>query len=152
MHFTFHILNWREILHKKFWEKKIIAPRRGESPKMSTLELPMTPLFFIAESFSTAKSWKTSSKINIVFFYNFLWLQASPHHLKHYPYIQHENGLQTAILGLEFQVFRAHLFGASLELDLRCTSGLSARVTSPDHPHKILEHIHQVGDQPWPSL
>ena len=40
-------------------------------------------------------------------------------------------------------MFRAHLFGASLELDLRCTSGLSARVTNPDHPHKIMEHIHQ---------
>lgn len=68
---------------------------------------------------------------------------ADPHHLKHYPFIQHENGLQTAILGLEFEVFRPHLYGASLELDLRCTSGLSARVTNPDNPHKILEHHHQ---------
>ena len=40
-------------------------------------------------------------------------------------------------------MFRPHLYGASLELDLRCTSGLSARVTNPDNPHKILEHHHQ---------
>ena len=70
-------------------------------------------------------------------------MQADPHHLKHYQFIQHENGLQTAILGLEFEVFRPHLYGASLELDLRCTSGLSARVSNPDNPHKILEHHHQ---------
>ena len=63
--------------------------------------------------------------------------------LKNYPFIQHKNCLQTAILGLEFEVFRPHLYGASLELDLRCTSGLSARVTNPDNPHKILEHHHQ---------
>ena len=30
--------------------------------------------------------------------------QADPHTLRHYPIIQHENGLQTAILGLDFQV------------------------------------------------
>ena len=30
--------------------------------------------------------------------------QADPHTLRHYPLIQHENGLQTAILGLDFQV------------------------------------------------
>ena len=30
--------------------------------------------------------------------------QADPHTLRHYPMIQHENGLQTAILGLDFQV------------------------------------------------
>ena len=30
--------------------------------------------------------------------------QADPHTLRHYPLIQHENGLQTAILGLNFQV------------------------------------------------
>ena len=29
---------------------------------------------------------------------------ADPRQLRHYPVIQHENGLQTAILGLEFQV------------------------------------------------
>jgi len=68
---------------------------------------------------------------------------ADPHHLRHYPFIQHENGLQTAILGLEFEVFRPHLFGRSLELDLRCTSLLSARVSNPENPHKILEHRHQ---------
>ena len=44
---------------------------------------------------------------------------AEPHQLLHYPVIQHENGLQTAILGLQFTVFRLHLLGPLLEIDLR---------------------------------
>ena len=90
--------------------------------------------------------WFINGKLVSNFYYYqplLLLIQADPHHLKHYPFIQHENGLQTAILGLEFEVFRPHLYGASLELDLRCTSGLSARVTNPDNPHKIMEHHHQ---------
>lgn len=53
---------------------------------------------------------------------------AQPGQLRHYPVIQHENGLQTAILGLHLTVFRPHLLGPRLEIDLRCSSSLTARV------------------------
>ena len=65
---------------------------------------------------------------------------AEPRQLLHYPVLQHENGdqhtftithgemspcnisgLQTAILGLQFTVFRLHLLGPLLEIDLRLT-------------------------------
>jgi len=68
--------------------------------------------------------------------------QADPHTLRHYPMIQHENGLQTAILGLDFQVYQPHLYGPDLTLDLRCTSSLMARVAHPDQSGRAMDHVH----------
>ena len=68
---------------------------------------------------------------------------AEPDTLIHYPVIQHENGLQTAILGLQLTVMRADLVGPRLEMDLRCSSSLTARVVSPDSPLEVSQHSHQ---------
>ena len=68
---------------------------------------------------------------------------AEPHQLLHYPVIQHENGLQTAILGLQLTVFRPDLIGPRLEIDLRCSSSLTARVVSPETSLEVSQHSHQ---------
>ena len=71
---------------------------------------------------------------------------AQPGQLRHYPVIQHENGLQTAILGLQLTVFRPHLLGPRLEIDLRCSSSLSARVVRGEGGEgggQVSQHDHQ---------
>lgn len=69
---------------------------------------------------------------------------ADGHLLRHYPLIQHENGLQTAILGLDFEVYRPHLYGPDLSLELQCTSSLMARVEKPGQMGKLQDHVHHA--------
>jgi len=72
---------------------------------------------------------------------------ADPHNLRHYPLIQHENGLQTAIMGLDFEVYQPHLYGPQLTLDLRCTSSLMARVASHEERGGRVgskDHVHHA--------
>ena len=68
---------------------------------------------------------------------------ASPHHLTHYPTIQHKSGLQTAILGIQFSLDKLQLVGPSLSLDLVCTSTMAEQVTDPTNTSKLMVVRHR---------
>ncbi len=115
----------------------------GRDREINSIKTLLTPGFLCPQTFShfferCLKFWAINKQTGNR--HCSIWFQASGTMLVPYPSIKHEDGLETAILGLEFKVTAATFHGqpGPLSLKLRCASAISTL----DHQADI-EEVHQ---------
>ena len=99
---------------------------------------PPLVIVLIPQGSENPIGWKTVNQL-------YLFFQAPSYYIKHYEPIQHEDGLETAILGLDFAVTPRSFEVNQLSISLRCSSSVSTvnseAQTTETHHQKSSTHF-----------